>query len=79
MQKYAEAAVAKQWENTCSLNFSKRKRGEEELHSPSDLTLAQIDQIVFRAIRYSERGTKLFNQGKSMDSIYKEFKKNQSA
>ncbi len=71
MQKYAEAAVAKQMGEYLQPEFFKEKKGRRRAPFSSDLTFAQIDQIVFRAIRYSERGTKLFNQGKSMDSIYK--------
>lgn len=75
MQKYAEAAVAKQLGEYLQPEFFKEKKGRRRAPFSGDLTFAEIDKIIYRAIRYSERGTKLFNEGKSMDSIYREFKK----
>jgi penicillin-binding protein 1A len=75
MQKYAEAAVAKQMGGYLQPEFFKEKKGRRRAPFSSDLTYAEIDKIIYRAIRYSDRGTKLFNLGKPMDSIYREFKK----
>jgi penicillin-binding protein 1A len=75
MQRYAENAMAKQVGGYLQPEFFKEKKGRRRAPFSSDLTFAEIDKIIYRAIKNSERGTKLFNQGKSMDIIYKEFKK----
>jgi penicillin-binding protein 1A len=75
MQAYAEAAVDKQMGSYLQPEFFKEKKGRRRAPFSGDLTNAQIDKIVRSAIRYSERGNKLFNKGVSMDSIYREFRK----
>jgi penicillin-binding protein 1A len=74
MQAYAEAAVEKHLSQDLQPAFFKEKKDQRRTPFSKDLTNRQIDNILRSAIRYSERGTKLFNKGVSMDSIYKVFK-----
>ncbi|MBN1598031.1 MAG: transglycosylase domain-containing protein [Bacteroidales bacterium] len=75
IQTYAEYAVEKHLGSYLQPLFFKEKKGKRRAPFTSDLTNKQIDQIIWNSIRYSERGIKLFNQGVSMDSIYRVFRK----
>lgn len=74
MQAYAEAAVRKQHGEYLQSEFFKEKKGRKRAPFSSDLTYGQYNTIIRNAIRYSDRGIKLFNEGVTMDSIYKVFK-----
>lgn len=74
MQRYAEAAVAKQVGGYLQPEFFKEKKGRPRAPFSSDLTKNQIDNIIRNAIRFSDRGRALFNRGVSMDSIYRVFR-----
>lgn len=74
MQAYAESAVSKHLGASLQPAFFKEKKGVKRAPFSKDLTNRQIDGIIRSAIRYSDRGRKLFNAGVSMDSIYKAFK-----
>jgi len=75
MQAYAEAAVTKQLGEELQPAFFKEKNGRRRAPFSSDLKNSEIDKIVQHAIRYSERGSKLFNKGVSWDSIYRVFRR----
>ncbi|QQS49788.1 MAG: transglycosylase domain-containing protein [Bacteroidota bacterium] len=74
MQVYAEEAVQAHLGNYLQDAFFKEKKGRKRAPFDSELTNKEIDQIIRNAIRYSERGVRLYNMGVSMDSIYKVFK-----
>jgi penicillin-binding protein 1A len=74
MQRYAEAAVAKQMGEYLQPEFFKEKEGRSRGPFSDDLTKKQIDNIIRSAIRYSDRGRKLFDKGVTMDSVYKVFR-----
>jgi penicillin-binding protein 1A len=75
MQTYAEEAVSKQLGEVLQPAFFNEKKGRRRAPFSSDLKNSEIDQIIQRAIRYSDRGLKLYNQGVSWDSIYKVFRR----
>lgn len=75
MQAYAEAAVAKHLGEELQPAFFKEKKGRKRAPFSSNLKNSEIDQIIRNAIRYSERGSKLYNKGVSWDSIYRVFRK----
>ncbi len=75
MQNYAEAAVRKQHGEYLQPEFFKEKKGRKRAPFSRDLKNRQIDNIIKNAIRYSDRGVKLFNAGVTMDSIYRVFNK----
>ena len=75
MQAYAEDAVARHLGKELQPAFFKEKKGRKHAPFSSDLKNSEIDQIIRNAIRYSDRGAKLFNQGVSWDSIYRVFRK----
>jgi len=75
MQAYAEAAVRKHMSEVLQPAFFSEKKGRNRAPFSTDLTKAEYDKIIRNAIRYSERGTKLFNEGMSWDSIYREFRR----
>ncbi len=75
MQAYAEAAVAKHLGEELQPAFFKEKKGRRRAPFSTDLKNSEIDQIIRHAIRYSDRGSKLYNQGVSWDSIYRAFRK----
>lgn len=74
MQAYAEEAVSKHLGTVLQPAFFEEKKGRKRAPFSADLTNKQIDQIIRNAIRYSNRGITLFNEGVSMDSIYKVFR-----
>jgi penicillin-binding protein 1A len=74
LQQYAEEAVRAHIGGYLQKEFSKEKKGRKRGPFSDDLTNKDIDKILKRAIRNSERGRSLRNRGVSMDSIYKVFK-----
>lgn len=74
MQQFAEEAVKVHMGGELQPDFFKEKKGRRRAPFSKDLTKREIDQIIRHAIRYSDRGIKLYNAGISMDSIYKVFK-----
>jgi penicillin-binding protein 1A len=74
MQQYAEEAVKVHLGGYLQDAFFKEKKGRPRAPFAKELTREEIDKIIKRAIRYSDRGRNLFNRGVSMDSIYKVFK-----
>lgn len=75
MQLYAEEAVKVQMGGYLQKEFFKEKKGRKRAPFSAKLTNEEIDKIIKHAIRWSDRGKIMYNQGKSMEEIYKEFKK----
>jgi penicillin-binding protein 1A len=75
MQLYAEEAVKAHLGGYLQNEFFKEKKGRRRAPFAASLSDEEIDRILKHAIRWSDRGQMLYNQGKSMDEIYKEFKK----
>lgn len=75
MQQYAEDAMAIHLGGYLQPEFFKEKKGRRRAPFSGDLSNKEIDDILRRAIRYSDRGINMFNNGASYDEIYKEFKK----
>jgi penicillin-binding protein 1A len=74
MQIYAEQAMAKHLGGYLQPAFFQEKKGRRRAPFASNMSNRQVDDIIRYAIRYSDRGISLYNQGVSMDSIYKVFK-----
>lgn len=74
MQNYAEEAVRAHIGGYLQKEFFKEKKGYKRAPFSKDLKNSEIDAILKRAIRNSDRGRLLRNRGVSMDSIYKVFK-----
>jgi penicillin-binding protein 1A len=74
MQKYAEEAVDTHIGGYLQNAFFREKKGRSRAPFAQELTKEEIDRILRQAVRYSGRGISLYNQGVSMDSIYKVFK-----
>jgi penicillin-binding protein 1A len=75
MQQYAEEAVKAHLGGYLQDAFFKEKKGRKRAPFANDLSNKEIDLIIRRAIRSSDRGRSMYNSGASMDSIYKAFKK----
>jgi len=75
MQIYAEQAVAKHLGGYLQPAFFKEKKGRRRAPFASNLSSKQIDEVIRYAMRYSDRGIALTNQGMPWDSIVMEFKK----
>ncbi|MBN2486636.1 MAG: transglycosylase domain-containing protein [Bacteroidales bacterium] len=75
MQLYAEEAVKVHLGGYLQDEFFKEKKGRKRAPFSADLTNEEIDKILRHAIRWSDRGKMLFNQGMPMSDIFKEFKK----
>ncbi|MBN1414147.1 MAG: transglycosylase domain-containing protein [Bacteroidales bacterium] len=73
MQQYAEEAVAEHLGEYLQPAFFAEKKGKKTAPFSADLSSAQIQEILWRAIRTSDRGKFLINQGVTRDSIYKVF------
>ena len=74
MQQYAEEAVSAHLGGYLQDAFFNEKEGRSRAPFAKELTREEIDNIIRRAIRYSDRGRNMYNRGVSMDSIYKTFK-----
>lgn len=74
MQAYAETAVKAHLGGYLQDAFFREKKGRTRAPFSKDLTKAEVDRILKQAVRYSDRGRKMYNRGASMDSIYKVFK-----
>lgn len=74
MQKYAEEAVRAHMGGFLQKAFWKEKEGRKRGPFSEDVTNEEIDGILKRAIRNSDRGRIMRNKGISLDSIYKVFK-----
>jgi penicillin-binding protein 1A len=74
LQVYAEQAVSAHLGGYLQPAFFKEKNGRRREPFAADLTNRQIDDILRYAMRYSDRGISLYNQGLSMDSISKIFR-----
>lgn len=75
MQQYAEEAVRAHMGGFLQKAFWKEKEGRKRGPFSENITNEEIDGILKRAIRNSERGRIMRNKGISMDSIYNVFKK----
>jgi penicillin-binding protein 1A len=75
MQLYAEEAVKVHFGGYLQNEFFKEKKGRKRAPFAADLTNEEIDKIIRHAIRWSDRGKLLYNEGLSIQEIYKEFKK----
>jgi penicillin-binding protein 1A len=75
MQKNAEEAMAIHLGGYLQPEFFKEKKGRKRAPFANDLTNKQIEYILNHAIRYSDRGMNLYNNGASYEEIFKEFKK----
>jgi penicillin-binding protein 1A len=74
MQQYAEEAVAEHLGKYLQPAFFAEKKGKKTAPFSVDLTPQQVQDILWRAIRTSDRGKWLLSQGASKDDIYKSFK-----
>lgn len=74
MQHYAEEAVQAHMGGYLQDAFFREQKGRTLAPFSDDLEKRQIDAIIRNAIRYSDRGVRLYNRGVSMDSIYANFK-----
>jgi penicillin-binding protein 1A len=74
MQQYAEEAVAEHLGNFLQPAFVKEKKGKKTGPFSADLTPQQVQDILWRAIRTSDRGKQMLNLGESKNAIYKAFK-----
>ncbi len=75
MQQYAEEAVAEHLGKFLQPAFFKEKQGKKNSPFSSDLTQSQINDILWRAIKNSDRGKILLKKGLSMNAVFKEFQK----
>ncbi|MBN2275628.1 MAG: transglycosylase domain-containing protein [Bacteroidales bacterium] len=74
IQQYAEEAVAEHLGTFLQPAFFAEKKGKKTAPFSPDLTSKQIQDILWRAIRVSDRGRYLLNSGVTVDSIYRAFK-----
>jgi penicillin-binding protein 1A len=74
IQRYAEEAVAEHLGDYLQPAFFKEKKGKKTAPFSAELTTQQVQDILWRAIRISDRGKRLLNQGISKDSVYRNFK-----
>lgn len=75
MQKYAEGAVAQHLAGYLQPMFFKKKANQKKAPFTWRLTQDEIDQIIYRAIRRSERYRVLRNMGLDSAEIRENFKK----
>lgn len=75
MQLYAEEGMKVHLGGYLQDAFFKEKKGRRRAPFAKELTKEEVDQILKRAVRYSDRGRRMYNRGVSMDSIYRAFKK----
>jgi len=75
MQQYAEEAVLQHLGKDLQPKFNLEKRGRPRAPFTRDITQAQYDQIINRAIQQSERYNRLKQNDIPNDSILLEFKK----
>jgi len=74
LQQYAEEAVAEHLGQYLQPAFFTEKKGKKTAPFSTDLKPKQVQDILWRAMRTSDRGKYLLNQGVSVDSIYRAFK-----
>jgi penicillin-binding protein 1A len=74
VQQYAEEAVAEHLGKYLQPAFFAEKKGKKTAPFSADLTPQQVQDIFWRAIRTSDRGKLMLNQGATKDAIYKAFK-----
>lgn len=75
LQQYAEEAMAIHLGGYLQPEFFNEKKGRKRAPFAHNVSNKEIDKILRHAIRYSERGTILFNKGVPYKTIYKEFQK----
>jgi len=75
LQQYAEEAMAIYLGGYLQPEFFNEKKGRKRAPFAHNVSNKEIDKILRHAIRYSERGTILFNKGVPYKTIYKEFQK----
>ena len=73
MQQYAEEAVAAQLQGYLQPDFFEAKRGLKTAPFTNKLTTDEVNRIMNRAVRQSERYNKMLGKGISADSIRKSF------
>lgn len=73
MQQYAEDAVAKQLQDYLQPAFFKAKKNKKTAPFTSKITPEQLEGIMTRAMKDTDRYRGLVKQGKSMDEIRKIF------
>ena len=73
MQKYAEEAVREHLSQDLQPLFDKEKVKKHRPPFSNDMTLAEIEEVLDRSIRQSERYRVLSKQGMSFDEIRKTF------
>ncbi|MCD7972317.1 MAG: transglycosylase domain-containing protein [Candidatus Azobacteroides sp.] len=73
MQQYAEEAVKEHLGNTLQPAFFKEKKGRSYAPFARNIPQAQIDSIMVRSMRLSDRYRSMKNAGKSEDEIIKVF------
>ncbi len=74
LQKYAEEAVSEHMKGYLQETFYSEKKGMRNAPFAADLTRRQIDEIVDRSIRNTDRYRGLRKAGVARDSIMKNFK-----
>jgi len=74
LQQYAEEAVAEHLGQYLQPAFFTEKKEKKTAPFSADLKPKQVQDILWRAMRTSDRGKYLLNQGVSVDSIYRAFK-----
>ncbi len=74
MQKYAEEAMQKHMKESLQKDFFKEKKGRKKAPFSNDLTEAQIEDILLKAMRQTDRYRALRNRGVSQKDIIKNFK-----
>ncbi|MGM0498179.1 MAG: penicillin-binding protein 1A [Bacteroidota bacterium] len=75
MQKYAERAVIKHLKEDIQPKFFEEKKGQNNAPFSEDVDQEEVDKIINRSIKKTDRYYKLKNKGASEDSIKKEFEK----
>ncbi len=74
MQKYAEYAMQKHLKESLQKDFFKEKKGRKKAPFSNDLTDQQIEDIMLRSMRQTERYNRLRKAGLSQNEIVKRFK-----
>jgi penicillin-binding protein 1A len=74
LQKYAEEAVTEHMRGYLQETFYSEKKGMKNAPFAADLTRRQIDEIIDRSIRNTDRYRALRKAGVAKDSIMKNFK-----
>lgn len=75
MQQYAEQAMSQHLSTDIQPEFFKEKKNSRRAPFSADLTSQEIQDILWRGIVLSDRGSKLIDEGSSESEIYEVFNK----